>query len=72
MKDIFSFEFTSVYRNNIVFDIIKDDKLEEESYENKILTPKIFGLDVEDILKKRGYKLIFNHLEMRKYFKELK
>lgn len=71
MKDIFSFEFTSSYKNNVVFDIVKDNKL-EESYEDKILTPKIFGLEVEDILKKKGYKLIFNHLEMRKYFKELK
>lgn len=72
MKDIFSFEFTSSYKNNVVFDIVKDNKLEEESYEDKILTQKIFGLEVEDILKKRGYKLIFNHLEMRKNFKELK
>ena len=72
MKDIFSFEFTSSYKNNVVFDIVKDNKLEEESYEDKILTPKTFGLEVEDILKKRGYKLIFNYLEMRKDFKELK
>ena len=41
MKDIFSFEFTSSYKNNVVFDIVKDNKLEEKSYEDKILTPKI-------------------------------
>ena len=26
MKDIFSFEFTNTHRNNVIFDIVKDNK----------------------------------------------
>lgn len=61
MKDIFSEDFIMPHRNNIVFDIVKDD--EKETYADKFLTPKIFGLEIENELKKKGYKLVFNHIE---------
>ena len=61
MKDILNEDFIMCHRNNIVFDIVKDD--EKETYTDKFLTPKIFGLEIENELKKKGYKLAFNHIE---------
>lgn len=61
MKNIFSEDFTMIHRNNIIFDIIKDD--EKETCVDKILTPKTFGLEIENELKKKGYKLVFNHID---------
>lgn len=62
MKDIFSFEFTNTHRNNVVFDIIKEDN-KEKTYVDKILTPETFGLEIEDELKKKGYKLVVNRVK---------
>ena len=55
MKDVFSEDFIMPHRNNIVFDIIKDDK--KETYVDKILTPKTFGLEIENELNKKGFKI---------------
>jgi hypothetical protein len=61
MKDIFSFEFTNTYRNNVIFDIVKDNK--EKTYADKILTPKTFGLEIDEWLKNHGCKAVFNRIE---------
>lgn len=61
MKDIFSFEFTNTHRNNVIFNIVKDNK--EKTYVDKILTQETFGLEIEDELKKKGYKLVVNRVE---------
>lgn len=61
MKDILNEDFIMCNRNNIVFNTVKDDK--EKTYADKILTPETFGLEIEDELKKKGYKLVFNHVE---------
>lgn len=63
MKDIFSTNFTSRYRDKVIFDIVKDDKNEQESYYDKILGDKIRGLEIDEWLKNHGCKAIFNRIE---------
>jgi hypothetical protein len=63
MKDIFSTNFTSRYREKVFFDIVKDDKNEQESYYDKILGDKIIGLEIDELLKNHGCKAIFNRIE---------
>ena len=63
MKDIFSTKFTSQYREKVIFDIVKDDKNEQESYYDKILGDKIRELEIDEWLKNHGCKAIFNRIE---------
>lgn len=63
MKDIFSTNFTSRYREKVIFDIVKDDKNEQESYYDKILGDKIRELEIDEWLKNHGCKAIFNRIE---------
>lgn len=48
MKDIFSTDFTSFYSKKVVFDIVKDDKKEQITYDDKILSNKIIGLEIDE------------------------
>lgn len=41
MKAIFSTDFTSLYSKKIIFDIVKDDKNEQTTYDDKILNNRI-------------------------------
>jgi hypothetical protein len=71
MKNIFSTNFTSRYREKIIFDIVKEDKNEQKSYYDKILGDfslkflgdKIIGLEIDEWLKNHGCKAIFNRIE---------
>jgi hypothetical protein len=63
MKDIFSTNFTFPHSKKVIFDIVKDDKNEQESYCDKILGDKIIGLEIDEWLKNHGCKAIFNRIE---------
>ena len=63
MKDIFSTIFTSQYSKKVIFDIVKDDKNEQKTYYDKILSNKIIGLEIDEWLKNHRCKAIFNRIE---------
>ena len=63
MKDIFSTDFTSLYSKKVIFDIVKDDKTEQTTYDDKILSNKIIGLEIDEWLKNHGCKAVFNRIE---------
>lgn len=67
MKDIFSIIYASpsLYNKKVIFDIVKDDKNEQTTYEDKILNNKIIGLEIDEWLKSHGCKAIFNRIERR-------
>lgn len=62
MKDIFSTNFTSPYSNKVIFDIVKDDKNEQTTYDDKILNNKIIGLQIDEWLKSHGCKAIYHKI----------
>lgn len=65
MKDIFSTDFTSFYSKKVIYDIVKDYKNEQTTHDDKILSNKIIGLEIDEWLKNHRCKAIFNRIEER-------